>query len=430
MSFTEALELLNYAFVFFFGMFLSVDIAGSCEKGRKQRGLVIFGLALLALQGGCMLAFDAEAVRYSYPLITHLPLILVLVLYLKRPVGSSIVSVSVAYLCCQLPRWLRYAVGVASGLPIAGELSYALLIWPIYILLRRFFVRAVHETMSYSRQSLIIFGSLPVVYYFFDYATAVYSDLLYTNIRLLSEFLPTAFIIFYVVFVVSYHVQSRKNMEAELRGSMLRSELKQAGTEIEALRRAESRSALLQHDMRHHLNAIAAYLAADSPDRAEEYIHRVQEKMASATPGHWCENELINLLCASFSEKAERMGVRLRVEAKVPKRLSVGDTELCSLLSNGLENALNAVENLDESLRQVDLHCEKRHRKLLIEIKNPYSGEIVMKNGLPLSTREGHGYGCRSIKAICEGCRGICSFEAEGGVFTLRAAIPVAEENE
>ena len=149
--------------------------------------------------------------------------------------------------------------------------------------------------------------------------------------------------------------------------------------------------------------------------------------MDAVTPRRFCENELVNLLCSSFSEKAERMGTRLTVEAKLPKELSVSDTELCSILSNGLENALNAVAALEEALRWVKLYCGVRLNKLLIEIKNPYAGRIAMRDGLPVSHRDGHGYGCRSIRSIAVQNEGLCTFDAEQGVFTLRVMLPLPD---
>ena len=119
------------------------------------------------------------------------------------------------------------------------------------------------------------------------------------------------------------------------------------------------------------------------------------------------------------------MGAGFTVDARLPKELPVSDTELCSILSNGLENAMRAVCALEESDRQVTFYCELKPNRLLIEICNPYAGELVMQDGLPVSGREGHGYGCRSIRSIATQNRGLCTFDAEHGVFTLRVMIPL-----
>ena len=119
------------------------------------------------------------------------------------------------------------------------------------------------------------------------------------------------------------------------------------------------------------------------------------------------------------------MGVRLTLEADLPNLPAISDTELCALLSNGLENALNAVEKLKENRRWVEFYCGVRAGKLLIEIKNPYSGHIPFREGLPEASRPNHGHGCRSIQAIAQAHRGLYEFKAENGIFTLRVVLPI-----
>lgn len=162
--------------------------------------------------------------------------------------------------------------------------------------------------------------------------------------------------------------------------------------------------------------------------QAAEYIKTVQSDVEAITPRRFCENELLNLLCSSFFKKAENKGVRLTAEAHVPSKLSLSDTELCSVLSNGLENALRSAAELDAFRGWVELYCEVKRNQFRLEIKNPYAGEVVMQGGLPVSNRAGHGYGCRSICAIAERHQGLCTFEPKDGIFTLRLMLPTEND--
>ncbi len=210
-----------------------------------------------------------------------------------------------------------------------------------------------------------------------------------------------------------------------MQSSMLEAKWSQAQTEMDAMRRSQAQTAVYQHDMRHHLNAIDAFLSADRTEQARDYIHRVQSEVEALSVRRYCENELVNLLCSSFAEKAQQHGIRLTAELRLPAALSIPDTELCTVLSNGLENAFRAVSGLDEQQRTVSLYCGVRLNKLLLEIKNPYQGEIVMCEGLPVSDRAGHGYGCRSMQAIAARRGGLFELQAENGVFLLRLALPL-----
>ena len=425
MTLTHIFGGINYALVFLFGAALSVSIAGGCQT-RRDRAVILSLLPIfLALQTGSWLMLGLETTKQLYPLLVHLPLLVALIFGLKRPAGISLVSICAAYLCCQLPRCVDVVATALTHWELVGEITYTIVIAPIFFLLRRYFVPSAREAMAVSPGSLLLFGSLPVLFYIFAYATAIYSDLLYSGSQVVAEALPTIGSLFYLFFTTAYHRQLQARAQAELQGSLMAGQLKQAELEMISLRQAETQAAAYQHDMRHHLTAINAFLDAGKPGQAENYIKQVRADIEAITPKRFCENELVNLLCSSFSARAERMGTRLAVEAALPGSVSISDTELCALLSNGLENALNAVADLEEACRWVEFYCGVQLDKLLVEIKNPYTGQIPFRDGVPESTQPGHGYGCRSIRAIAEAHHGIYEFSAEGGIFTLRVVLPM-----
>jgi len=69
--------------------------------------------------------------------------------------------------------------------------------------------------------------------------------------------------------------------------------------------------------------------------------------------------------------------------------------------------------------------CEVKQNELLLQIQNPYAGQVVIRNGLPVSEQEGHCCGYKSIQSIAQRNGGLCSFKAENGVFALRLAFPL-----
>lgn len=420
------LGILNYCLVLIYGLFLSVFIAGGWESAREKK--LVFSLCplFLLIQLPFWLLWGEDAAREIYPLIVHLPLMLILVLVLKKSVGTALVSVCTAYLCCQLPHWVSIAIEAVTGSPLAGRIGYTIFVFPSFYALYRFFVRPAHDAMTASPRSLALFGSLPVAFYFFDYGTMVYADALAVDVAAINEFLPTALLIFYVIFLSVYYRQMQTQADAELQRSMLEAELKQSEIEVAGLRSAESQVAIYQHDMRHHLNAIDAFLAAQETEQARAYIRKVHADTEAVMPRRYCAHSLVNLLISSFAQRSEQRRASLEVRAELPRELAIPDTELCSILSNGLENALHAVEALPEEQRIVSLYCGLRRSNLLIEIANPYAGEITVRGELPVSDRAGHGYGCRSIRDIAARRNGLCTFETKGGRFILRVVIPDA----
>lgn len=435
MSFVDILGGINCGLVFFFGAALSVAVAGGCAT--KRMWIILFSLCpiFLALQTASWLMWGLDATKRLYPLLVHLPLLLVLVFTLKKPLAVSLVSICAAYLCCQLPRCGAVIVTAITVSSLLGQIVYSLIIVPIFCFLLRYFVPSARDTIAESPRALFLFGCLPVLYYIYDYTIALYSNLLYAEIlsptptysagKVVSELLPPVVGLLYMLYTTAYRQQLLRQTQAEMQSSLTATQLRQAEVEMASLRRAEAQSAAYQHDMRHHLTAIDAFLAAGKPQQAQEYIKQVRSDIEAITPRRFCENELVNLLCSSFSARAERMGIRFTPDSSLPGELSIPDTELCALLSNGLENAFNAVESMSGNRRWVELYCDVRVGKVLIEIKNPYSGPISFCQGLPITARANHGHGCRSIQAIARSHEGICEFKAEGGVFTLRVVLPM-----
>ena len=79
-----------------------------------------------------------------------------------------------------------------------------------------------------------------------------------------------------------------------------------------------------------------------------------------------------------------------------------------------------------EKERTVSLYCAVRLGKLLIEVKNPYAGELTLSpDGRPVTARKGHGYGCQSIQTIAARSGGLCEFKAGCGTFCLQIVLPL-----
>ncbi len=234
-------------------------------------------------------------------------------------------------------------------------------------------------------------------------------------------------ILVYAIVVYTFQ-KAHTAMKLEIAKAVFAQQLDEAKAQVAFLQEAQTQTAIYRHDMRHHLNTIDAFLTTGEVHQARDYIREVQGGIEALTLRHYCENNMVNLLCCSFRDKAARMGIRLEMDVVFPQELRISDMELCSLLSNGLENAVQAVEKLEPECRQIQFHCRIQQDKLLIEIKNPVhagGGQLLFHDGLPVSNRENHGYGCQSIRSIVRQHQGICVFDEKDGMFLLRVVLPV-----
>lgn len=418
-------ELLYYAYILIFGIYVSMKLLHGSFTSREWRSFALLCPAMLLLQGACVWIWGMDQVRLLYPLITHLPTVLVCILLFKARWDTSLIAVIISYSLCQLPRWAGLVIQ-AFGLPTAVMLMLHLAVsHSILLLLDRYCLASIRELIAGFRHPLTGIGALPLIYYLYEYFM-IYTRRRYAHILALSEFLPTGLILFFILFAGIYRREMERRAFAEQQNAALEMKLSHAEREIGLLRVIQEQTAIHRHDLRHHLAMIDSLLASGSQDHAASYIRTAQQEIEAVSPKRYCEHEAANLLLGAFQKRAAEAGAAIEVKASLPAGLSLPDTELCALLSNSLENAVNAVRTLPESReRHIDVYCALRLSKLLIEIRNPYEGEIHMEDGLPRAQDTAHGYGCRSIRSIAQKHQGVCTFDAAHGVFTLRIAIPL-----
>lgn len=340
---TEALSLCNLAAVGIFGIVLS---AAFCEiEWTRCHKLLLVGctILMLALQGVVSLRWGTGLARYLYPLITHLPLWLLLAAMTRRALWP-LVSVLTAYLCCQLRRWaalLVIALFPAGGTTLqdATELIVTL---PILLVLIRWIAPSVR---ALSRSPLLLqlqFGMIPLLSYLFDYFTRIYTDLLSSGNQAAVEFMPFVCSLAYLGFVLHTTQEQQLRSQLEQTQNSLNLQVAQAVREIEAMRESQRKASTYRHDLRHHLQYLSACIENGRTEAAQEYIHSVCAEIEASKVNVYCENEAANLILSSFAARAQHDGIDFRVHAAIPLILPLPDSDLCVLFSNALENALHA----------------------------------------------------------------------------------------
>lgn len=414
-----------------FGTAVSLLFAGVIQTRTSRLTFSFFCVLILSLQFFCWRTFGLKITLQLYPFITHLPSLLFLAIYFRRPWLISLSSVLTAYLCCQIPRWAGSVTAAIFDTGLADHLGYFAAMCVTYYVLRKYFAASVCQLMERSTRSCLLFGAVPLLYYLFDYTTTIYTDLLYSGAREAVQFTPSVICTFYLVFVLLYFKESQKQAEAQRERDIFASQLQQSQLELETMRQMQKGTAIYRHDMRHHLSLIGGFAADGELSKIKDYLAITEADIDALTPIRYCENETVNLILSNFDARAKKERVVLQANVRLPEELCMNDTELCSLLSNALENAIIAAAKLeDEKLRKVYIQAVVNGGKLVISTENAYVGTIEMEGELPRSnTKEaGHGFGIKSMVSIVKRHGGLYSFETEGGVFILQLMLPLAKE--
>ncbi len=414
--------LLRFGVSLVFGITVSVLFAGieSTKKNRFTIGLLC--VIFLFVQTASYWLWGLDLTSKLYPLIIHLPLILIFSLYYKRPWLISVVSVLSGYLCCQAPRWFGFIAGAALDSRLADHVFYVGAIFLFYYFLKKYVAASVRHLMEVSTKSCLFLGGVPLFYYLFDYTTAIYTNVLYSGTEWAVQFMPSTISVFYFVFVILYYAETQKQASLQREKDMLDAQFRLAQTEFVSLRQLQQNAASYRHDMRHHFALLQGLASKEHIEGIKEYLRTAQSDMDAITPTRFCENETVNLILSAFAAKAKQAEIMLTVDAKLPDLLPFSDTELCSLLSNALENAIQATETIqDSNKRSITLRVYSKNNKLCIDIRNRYQAEPVFRQGLPVSKEQGHGFGTKSMAHIVEKHGGVFQFGVKDGWFIFQA---------
>lgn len=184
----------------------------------------------------------------------------------------------------------------------------------------------------------------------------------------------------------------------------------------------------MKHDMKAHFAALAGMLTEGNIEEAKAYLQEAADYRDEVAGSRYCEDAYINGVLTQFAARFENLETVMEIDLSVPP-VSAHRVELCLILANALENALEAAEKLPVKERFVSLQMrQKQNNLLLIRIKNHCDKRLVVPEGtLPESDKreEGHGFGLATIKKLAARLDGEMVCYAEGGLFVVDVMVKI-----
>lgn len=328
--------------------------------------MYIFGVGnLLVLAGNLALFLVLPVDQYMriYILVVHIPIVIIFWITAKTSAVKVIFALFTAvFLIYPANMVLTIILQTANWLhPTGLYITYIAVCVVLLLVIDRFFKTNFNYLMkNYSGLSFIKLCLLPLVYYIANYWLGMYN---YATV--MSTGVITLRILIFIITLTAYLLildiaKSAREKEA-LQGAKIALSLllESADQQLSALQTTKKQAAVYRHDMRHHLALIGGYLADRDLEKAENYVRLAQADIEDITPNRYCENNTVNLILSFFAAKAKKNGVLLSVDAQLPQALSISETELCALLSNGIENAIEAAaQAAEEQFKKVRISCQ------------------------------------------------------------------------
>lgn len=237
-------------------------------------------------------------------------------------------------------------------------------------------------------------------------------------INLTKIFMTLVIIVVFVLICVMFAIQQKKN-QIQQDADLLNAQYSALHTKITAAREAEEKIRIERHDMRHKLKTIAALLCEGKTEEAMTYLTAAEHRLDEIQPQQYCTNIILDAVLAYYCAQANASGIAIDTHVALSNHLPVDSGALSIAVANALENAIHAAAKCPKGTGKIWVKGIM-HPTLMIEIANTYHTQPSFdKNGLPVTDRQGHGLGIRSIAAFCKQSNAACQFSAAQGIFKL-----------
>lgn len=190
----------------------------------------------------------------------------------------------------------------------------------------------------------------------------------------------------------------------------------------------------LKHQLRGHLSNLRGLAHQGAYDRLEDYLTRMDESLGGGDWAAQTGDPVTDMIVGDAERRCLEAGVRFQADFRFPGDGGYDAFDLGIILQNLLENALEACGKVPEGERYLTLTGRRRGRFFLLEVKNPYAGQVVFgPDGLPLTTKTEdaplHGLGLTNARREAEKYTGQLELRAEGQVFTATVLLQERSQN-
>lgn len=199
-------------------------------------------------------------------------------------------------------------------------------------------------------------------------------------------------------------------------------------TYYENLRHGETQVRTLRHDLRNHLSVAQGLLEQGEITQAQKYLAELTASPALHGTKRICENEIANVVLTEKVDTMEHCGLSADFLVTLPRELPIWDTDLCALLGNALDNAIEAAKRADNKVILVRARADCG--MLMLRVENSFADAPNFLDGTFSTTKENrelHGFGMRGMQEIATRYGGTLETRVCDHRFELVACLPAPQ---
>ena len=189
----------------------------------------------------------------------------------------------------------------------------------------------------------------------------------------------------------------------------------------EELESYQERIHMLKHDMKNQLIVVNGYMLQGDYPKAHSQLSKLLEEAVTADYPEYTSHKAINILLGHKARQAEKLGIVCQFTIKLTPVIAIDDTDLTTLVSNILDNAIEACSYVDLD-RFIELQMILQNHSLALKCENSIDGQHQSFTTRKKDSKN-HGLGMKSIQRIVEKYHGEYQFVWEEHTFAIELTI-------
>jgi len=168
----------------------------------------------------------------------------------------------------------------------------------------------------------------------------------------------------------------------------------------------------VRHDFKYYIKKMDELLQTGDIEKAKQYLMEIKKQIPESGLHYYCTDHAINALLTSYAKNCKELNIEYNVKITLPNSLSIPRYDICIILCNLLENAIEACKKIENG-REIDLAIKTDGERMAIRVKNSFDG-VVSENA-----------NLQSVRAVAERYGGHISTEQAGSVFTIYVMVNI-----
>ena len=180
-----------------------------------------------------------------------------------------------------------------------------------------------------------------------------------------------------------------------------------------------------RHDYRNHIQVLKTYADKGDLQAITAYLEDLETDLCTVDTVFKTGNPMTDAILNSKISLANDRGIRVEADAHVPALLNFSPVDLCTILGNLFDNAIEASQCLPQEERLITVKAGRIRDILVMSVENNALPETIDPERTTKEDAFAHGFGIPNIRKAVERYGGQCSVRAEEGRFVLKIMIPM-----